>query len=1257
MSNYFPTIAWGTICRNVLPEYITGTFQLNSFTVDVYPIDSNEPGAGSLDCAVNDYVLDYLGFPYIITAISTISEGKRLVVYDINERSISEMVIYGPYSNRIGYVYRPINGAVILSQSQLLKLDTQARDRINNFEKGVIWENRGIALYDGTKYNNITLVELGNNLATTSSLEVPWNGGLAYILGVNVAGTDNGFLIKGSNGEIVNSGYQFSTLNTLADASDTLISSTLAIKTYIDAMASGGNFLDAVIRMVIDNTFDPGASPTTGDRYILETLTIHANFGTIAGVGLHDIVEYSASAFVVIFDASAATTPATVTVGTDKNLATNHQWTYNTTDDVWVDRGAIGNHNDLSLIDGGTTGQYFHLTSAQHTDLTDAGDSILHYHASDRDRANHTGSQLYTTITDFIETVQDTVASQIQNDSLSNMIWSYNDTTGLLTPTISVSGINYWSKSGSNLTYSTGKILIGASVDNGYTLDVTGTGKFTSSITGVTESLSDNSTKLASTAYVKGQNYITLASLSSIATGLSYSNTTGIFSITSGYVIPTTTEQTQWDTAYTHSLNNNQAHSDYLKNNADDTTSGILTASQFITPNSTTIGGILLKDSLDRTGLLEINRKGTTTWSGIQVKYSVTALWSFMGTETQYGLYDDVNAKWSILSTKNAQTSLYYNGGVKLNTTNTGIAITGQLTSDGTGNNSFMGNVGIGITTPLNPVHIEKSDGTPQLRLSMDGSHYSTFYTNSAGGTIINTVGGGSGYIIFDIDSSEKMRILSNGNIGIGINAPISKIHIYESTTSTGIATGLTIEQSSTGDAQLQYLLTEGQRWVTGIDNSDSDSFKIGRGVDWATGVDIKISTAGAITLGSLAGYIKGTAGALSASTTIPETDLSFTDVTTNNSSTTKHGFLPKLTGVTTVYLNGNGSWTTPPDTTVAYGADNQIPFINTTNNGFEYSSVLTWDSYRLSAAYGDNLYVGSSTTGSTSATSIRNVALGVGAGVSLSGGDNNSLIGWSAGATINTGSSNIAIGGSSAANLSSGTYNTIIGANSTGQGVNGNYNIAIGSSALVYSSTNTYSNNIAIGQLSGGLNTGDSNIFLGNYSGRYETGATTSLYIDNLDRTTEALGKTNSLIYGTFNSTPSSQLLRFNSKVETPQLSSGYKSQQIRRDSSSKELYYIDDAYSALTTNSSVSWDASTGLNKTWSINGNYSLTLTNFASGMFGVVVVTVTSTATITIVGSGVTFKGNGSLVSLAAGEYNLAWNCISATRIDWNIALYV
>ena len=49
-------------------------------------------------------------------------------------------------------------------------------------------------------------------------------------------------------------------------------------------------------------------------------------------------------------------------------------------------------------------------------------------------------------------------------------------------------------------------------------------------------------------------NFIPLTALSSAATGLTYTNTTGVFTLTPGYVIPTTTEQTNWNTAYNNRI-------------------------------------------------------------------------------------------------------------------------------------------------------------------------------------------------------------------------------------------------------------------------------------------------------------------------------------------------------------------------------------------------------------------------------------------------------------------------------------------------------------------------------------------------------------------------------------------------------------------------------------------------------------------------------------------------------------------------------
>jgi hypothetical protein len=107
-----------------------------------------------------------------------------------------------------------------------------------------------------------------------------------------------------------------------------------------------------------------------------------------------------------------------------------------------------------------------------------------------------------------------------------------------------------------------------------------------------------------------------------------------------------------------------------------------LTSTVGVTAPTATIDGLLLEDASDRSGLLEINRLGTTSWTGIQAKFSATGLWSLMGSETQFGLYDDAQNEWILLYAENAGVNLYYNAAVKLSTTNTGATTTGTHVAD-----------------------------------------------------------------------------------------------------------------------------------------------------------------------------------------------------------------------------------------------------------------------------------------------------------------------------------------------------------------------------------------------------------------------------------------------------------------------------------------------------------------------------------------------------------------------------------------------
>jgi len=74
---------------------------------------------------------------------------------------------------------------------------------------------------------------------------------------------------------------------------------------------------------------------------------------------------------------------------------------------------ATRNHADLQNIN---TASYTHLSATNHTDLTDGGDSTLHYHATDRDSANFTG----TTWTDLTDAGDSTLHYHATDRALAN---------------------------------------------------------------------------------------------------------------------------------------------------------------------------------------------------------------------------------------------------------------------------------------------------------------------------------------------------------------------------------------------------------------------------------------------------------------------------------------------------------------------------------------------------------------------------------------------------------------------------------------------------------------------------------------------------------------------------------------------------------------------------------------------------------------------------------------------------------------------
>lgn len=144
--------------------------------------------------------------------------------------------------------------------------------------------------------------------------------------------------------------------------------------------------------------------------------------------------------------------------------------------------------------------------------------------------------------------------------------------------------------------------------------------------------------------------------------------------------------------------------------------------------------------------------------------------------------------------------------------------------------------------------------------------------------------------------------------------------------------------------------------------------------------------------------------------------------------------------------------------------------------------------------------------------TGLYNTSIGEYAGASVVTGASNTIMGYKA-YTSGTGGDNSAYGKDALYTATSADSNTVMGKMGMYALTTGDKNTAVGVSALAAETT------------------GSSCIGIGYFAGKYET-ATQKLFIDSLDRTNEATARTNSMIYGVFNTSVASQYLTLNANV-----------------------------------------------------------------------------------------------------------------------------
>jgi hypothetical protein len=150
------------------------------------------------------------------------------------------------------------------------------------------------------------------------------------------------------------------------------------------------------------------------------------------------------------------------------------------------------------------------------------------------------------------------------------------------------------------------------------------------------------------------------------------------------------------------------------------------------------------------------------------------------------------------------------------------------------------GNVGIGTSGPTHLVQIYGAS-LPELRLG-DASAQIQMYTNTTDG-VFGTVGGSP--LVLRTNATERLRITSTGNVGIGTSTPLSLLHISQASADTTLRVG-----NNAGYDQFIYF-NGGNDWSLGMDYSNSNAFVLSNASTVGTNDRLVVTTAGNVGIGT----------------------------------------------------------------------------------------------------------------------------------------------------------------------------------------------------------------------------------------------------------------------------------------------------------------------------------------------------------------------------------------------------------------------